>query len=115
MLRNLNTPLPRLLKTLRQPRQTQLHGPCLLARRGYDSVRGVCEMVAVLVLLIVAALAVWATGLVATSMFNQALQRHGLPVPEPEDWSWMRASYPPDVHRVVEHHAKFAPARSLSS
>jgi hypothetical protein len=57
-------------------------------------------MATVVILLVMAAFVVWVGLLVATFMFHQTLKRRALPLPEHEDWSLMRASYPPDVHRA---------------
>ncbi len=50
--------------------------------------------------LVGAAFVLWVGGLVTYLMLVRALKRHGLPTPNDGDWSWTRASYPPDVHRV---------------
>ena len=57
-------------------------------------------MVLVVKILVGAALVVLAGGLVAYLMLVRALKRHGLPIPTEEDWGWIHASYPSDVHKV---------------
>ena len=57
-------------------------------------------MIVVVNALVGAAFIVLVGGLVAYLMLVRLLKRHGLPTPNDGDWSWIRASYPPDVHRA---------------
>ena len=57
-------------------------------------------MQGVVILLVGAAFALWVGGIVTHFLFIQALKRHGLPVPDAEDFSWVRAAYPPEVHNI---------------
>jgi hypothetical protein len=50
--------------------------------------------------LVAACVAFWLGALIGYQALLRALQRHGLPAPGKGDWRWMRAAYPPDVHRI---------------
>jgi predicted naringenin-chalcone synthase len=51
------------------------------------------------ILLAVAAFS-WIAGIVTHFLFTRALRKHGLKVPNVDDWSWARATYPPGVTRI---------------